>query len=400
MLLSKNVRVLRKIQPCIQNIAGTQSQRKYGSPASVPLTESLDSSLVSHGKPAQHEIKSTTLENGVKVISVDGDSTTSQVSVFVQAGSRYEDASNLGITHVLRNAAFLTNQHKSTLGMVRELQQSGASLEVTCSRDHFVYSGSCIRDSLEDVLANIAGAVRGPLFEHWEVADAHNMCHWDRANMNIYHQNSLLDCLHGAAYRNGLGNSVICPEHIKYSGSQLRDYVKSNFVGQRMTVVAVGCDHDSLVRSISPMIGNLPAGAAAQQNKQKYFSGEGRINNSCRLTHAALVAEGASHQSQDLLALGLLQHAMGANPFIKWGSNTVSSRLNRAAMNAAENPFMVTSLNISHSDSGLFGFYAITEPKDSSKVLKSVLSEFKNVSNGKISDENYHARKINLKLVY
>ncbi len=40
-----------------------------------------------------------------------------------------------------------------------------------------------------------------------------------------------------------------------------------------MALLFSGCDHDSLVRSISPMIGNLPAGAAAQQDKQKYFSG-------------------------------------------------------------------------------------------------------------------------------
>ena len=48
----------------------------------------------------------TTLNNGLRVASLETYSPTARVGLFFDAGSRYETHSNLGITHFLRNAAF------------------------------------------------------------------------------------------------------------------------------------------------------------------------------------------------------------------------------------------------------------------------------------------------------
>eukprot|EP00794_Sanderia_malayensis_P009209 gene9209-10183_t len=387
-------RLLPNLKPCLRKVVCSQN---YGTPALKPLTETLDQSLVSNGSPEAKEVKVTELDNGVRVASVESEGGVSRVSVFVQAGSRYEDASNLGITHMLRNAAFLTNKEKSALGMVREIQQNGGGLEASCSRDHFIYSGSCTRDGLPNVLESITAAISGPMFQHWEMKDAKHLCNLDHAMLDVHHQNRLLDSLHGAAYRNGLGNSMFCPQHVNFSGPELQNYAANNFVGERLAVVGVGCDHQVLVKNVSSMLGSFPAGTAIFQDKQKYHSGEVRLRNSSKLTHAAFVAEGAGHQSKDLLSFGLLQMVMGSSSFIKWGSSTVSSRLNRSALAVAQNPFMVSSLNISHSDSGLFGFYAITESADSSAILKAALGELKTVANGKIDDGEFNRAKNQLK---
>ena len=45
----------------------------------------------------------------MKVVSMESDGGVSRISVYVQAGAKHENSSNLGITHVLRNAAYLVN---------------------------------------------------------------------------------------------------------------------------------------------------------------------------------------------------------------------------------------------------------------------------------------------------
>ena len=49
----------------------------------------------------------TTLENGLKVASLETHSPKSHLGLFIDAASRHETPSTLGITHALRNAAFL-----------------------------------------------------------------------------------------------------------------------------------------------------------------------------------------------------------------------------------------------------------------------------------------------------
>lgn len=49
----------------------------------------------------------TRLTNGVTVASVENHSFLSNVAVFVRAGSRYETYNQTGLTHLLRNCAFL-----------------------------------------------------------------------------------------------------------------------------------------------------------------------------------------------------------------------------------------------------------------------------------------------------
>lgn len=49
----------------------------------------------------------TTLENGLKVASLETHSPKSRVGLFIDAASRHETPSTLGISHVLRNTAFM-----------------------------------------------------------------------------------------------------------------------------------------------------------------------------------------------------------------------------------------------------------------------------------------------------
>lgn len=55
-----------------------------------------------------------------------------------RAGSRYEPATELGISHVLRSAAGLTTKNANAFIIARKLAQIGASVSASGDRE-FVY---------------------------------------------------------------------------------------------------------------------------------------------------------------------------------------------------------------------------------------------------------------------
>jgi len=62
------------------------------------------------------------------VASLENYSHHSNVSVFVKAGSRYETYNQRGLTHLLRNCAFLASGERSAFSIAREMDAIGSSL--------------------------------------------------------------------------------------------------------------------------------------------------------------------------------------------------------------------------------------------------------------------------------
>lgn len=58
------------------------------------------------------------MANGLKVVSLETYSPKSRVGLFIDAASRHETPETLGITHMLRNTAFLVSMFSVSWGVV------------------------------------------------------------------------------------------------------------------------------------------------------------------------------------------------------------------------------------------------------------------------------------------
>lgn len=67
---------------------------------------------------------------------------------FPRAGARYETPDNLGVTHVLRNAAGLTTEDFSQFGITRCIQQVGGNLYTTVDREGIVFTIEAVRKEM------------------------------------------------------------------------------------------------------------------------------------------------------------------------------------------------------------------------------------------------------------
>lgn len=351
-------------------------------------------------KPTAQDVKVTRLPNGVIVASLENYSPISRVAVLYNAGSRHETSDNLGITHYIRAASNLSTQKATRFMVAKQLQQMGANLTCSTTREHVSYTVECLRDDLAPAGSLLNSVATGPLFKTWEVE---SLSHRIRLDLELYKncpETQLIELLHKAAYRDTLGQSLyIHPDSIgSFSPQALESFVQARHVSQGAAVAGVGVDHDQLVLIARKMSFHQAGSNPPELKKSKYHGGELRVHARSPYVHAALVTEGVNSATlQDVLTISVLQLALGVGPFIKYSSGSVSSKVSKAAQAAVTGPVAASSINMSYSDSGLFGFRVISEAKEIRKALGAVVGVMGQATKGSIADADLQRAKKQLK---
>lgn len=87
------------------------------------------------------------------------------------------------------------------------------------------------------------------------------------------------------------------------------------------------------------------------------------------------------NKEKDVLALAVLQRALGTGPQVKWGSS-VSPVYKTVSGIAGKQSFAVSAFNAVYSDSGLFGFIICSEPDIAgsvSTILTVIIIKYINI---------------------
>ncbi|XP_026285734.1 cytochrome b-c1 complex subunit 2, mitochondrial [Frankliniella occidentalis] len=334
-------------------------------------------------------IETSVLANKIQVVSVESSSPIVRVAVQIKAGSRYETADNIGVAHVLRSACGLTTKSTSTFAVTRLIQERGANLWAVNDRDSISYILECYVQALEPCLKVLHSVTTEQLFHPWELAENIPRLKYELAL--VPPQARVIDMLHGAAYRTGLGNSLFIPKYLV--GSQgtetLHHYVQNTFLGNRTVVSATGISNNAAKIFAERL--NFAEGSGLGTSSQ-YYGGE--LRKRCKgLAHVAIAADGAGINQKEALAFGILQHALGTGAKVKYGSGAGSlSKLVTEA--AAGEPAAVSALNVSHQDAGLFGLVISCEPKVAGRVTEAAVKALKA---GNVSEEAVKRGKNGLK---
>jgi ubiquinol-cytochrome c reductase core subunit 2 len=186
-------------------------------------------------------------------------------------------------------------------------------------------------------------------------------------------QQRAIDLLHKAAYRTGLGNSIyISKSNLgKIDSEAMQHYMCSNFKTGRCAVVGTGIDHQTLSTWASQLA--LTDGTG-ETKPSPYKGGEIRSDKGGDLAFVAIAGESAGFtNTKDALAFCVLKYALGAPPSVKYGQ---SSGILPKAVGGGN--YGITAMNITYSDSGLFGVLAAADSKDAGKVVQTCIDVLKN----------------------
>ncbi|KTG35959.1 hypothetical protein cypCar_00025494, partial [Cyprinus carpio] len=354
--------------------------------AAARRSEALTEPLVTR-KPAAapahapQDVQVSKLPSGLLVASLENYSPVSKIGLFVKAGSRFETAENLGVTHILRLASNLTTKGASAFRICQGLEAAGASLS----------------DGVIEYLINVTTA---PDFRPWELSDLQPRVRIDKAVADQSPQIGVLEKLHEAAYKNALSNSLYCPDHMlgKISVDHLQQFFANNYTSARMALVGLGVSHAAL-KQVGEQFFSTRAGAGAAGAKAVYRGGELRVQSGGGLVHALLACEGAAAGSAEANAFSVLQRLLGAGPHIKRGSN-ITSKLSQGIAKATAQPFDATAFSATYSDSGLFGVYVISQADSAREVINAAMAQVTAVAEGRLTADDLTRAKTQLKTDY
>uniref|UniRef100_A0A182QP28 Peptidase M16 N-terminal domain-containing protein n=1 Tax=Anopheles farauti TaxID=69004 RepID=A0A182QP28_9DIPT len=317
------------------------------------------------------EVQTTTLPNKLVVASADPNAPVSRISIVYRAGSRNETADSLGAAHVLRAAGGLSTKTATTFGITRNIQQAGGSLTTTADREVVAYSVAVTKDQLEVGLKYLEATATGQVFKPWELAELTPIIRNELARLPAEVQ--AVEALHKAAFRDGLGNSVFCPEHLvgKHSSETMQHYFAANCTTNRAAVAGVGVDHQLLVGFAQSLA--LESGAGSE-NKSSFNTGEVRRETACTRASVAVGAQAVGWKTlKEATAFWVLQRAAGVGPATKRGSNNGVLTKVLSGVNSS-------ALYNGYTDNGLFGFIVSGEAKHVGKAVEAGVKALKSLS--------------------
>ncbi|KAJ5224725.1 Mitochondrial-processing peptidase subunit alpha [Penicillium citrinum] len=228
----------------------------------------------------------TTLPNGIRVATESLPGPFSGVGVYVDAGSRYEDASLRGVSHIMDRLAFKSTKKHTGDQMLEELEALGGNIQCASSRESLMYQSASFNSAVPTTLGLLAETIRDPLITEEEVLQQLAVAEYEIGEIWAKPELILPELVHMTAYRdNTLGNPLLCPEERlgEINKATVERYREVFFNPDRMVVAFAGVPHAEAIKLTEQYFGDMQA---RDMTKGPVLSGSG-IDTTLSSSHAA-----------------------------------------------------------------------------------------------------------------
>lgn len=208
---------------------------------------------------------------------------------FPNAGSSSESVAEQGAALANKCLAFKSGSGLSSLLILRNLEEDGASPFATADRYGATVGYTAAPDKAARLVPLLATTCT---FEPWDVKDAKTIAGEEAKAANSNVLSVLTEQLYGAAY--GAQTSMGRPYYSdSASASAIQSFREKAYVLNGAVLSATGvADHGAFVRSVEEGLSESAVGEAAAAASAAYMGGEARISAPVGEAHVALAFEG------------------------------------------------------------------------------------------------------------
>ncbi|KAF9877508.1 mitochondrial processing peptidase [Colletotrichum karsti] len=208
----------------------------------------------------------TTLPNGLRVASEALPGSFSGVGVYVDAGSRYEDAGLRGVSHIMDRLAFKSTSKRSADDMIEQVEALGGNIQCASSRESMMYQAATFNGAVPTTIGLLAETIRDPKLTEDEVAEQLLTAEYEIKEIWSKPELILPELVHTAAFKdNTLGNPLLCPEDRLRSISRdtILRYRDLFYRPERIVVAFAGVEHKEAVQLATQYFGDMKASEPA-----------------------------------------------------------------------------------------------------------------------------------------
>ena len=373
---------------------------------SVPIDEPVIQNIPSipSAKIVEPKLKFSKLENGLRIVSIDKQGLVSQLGLFVNAGSRYEEPYEFGVSHMAEIMAYHSTAHLSHLRTIKTIETLGANATCQAGREHIMYHIETLRDQMPIMVPLLVGNTLFPRLLPWEVNKAHQYVDIANKKLRTTPDKYMMELMYQTAFHNNtLGNKTLASQaSLEYfNGDVIRQYMLKHFSMDRTTFVGVNVDHDELCKWLMRAYAEYTPiqNVDRAQVKPKYTGGS-HLSEDDQLSHSAHIAIGFGSEgwnSADLVPITVLQTLLGGGGAFSSGGpgKGMHSRLYTEVMQQYHFVENCVAFNEQHSDGGLFGIYLSGAAQDATKLVDIARNQIAGLN--KFSAEEISRAKNSLK---
>ncbi|HLA66441.1 MAG TPA: pitrilysin family protein [Acidimicrobiia bacterium] len=339
-----------------------------------------------------HQISS--LPNGLRVISESMPSIRSvAVGCWVDTGSRDETDVEAGCSHFLEHLLFKGTDLLGAREIAEAFDAVGARSNAFTSKEYTCYWAQMRDEDLPMGLGLLSEMIQRPAFREEEIASEANVV-LEEINMNeddpsdVAHDQFAQALWDGHVLAKpvlGTKESITGMTRDVISGYWSRRYHPSTVV-----VAAAGyLDHQDLVDMVSDRFGGWGGSAADHDLAEPGIDTAVRVvNRDTEQAHLVIGGEALNRGDDRRFSFGILNHVVGGG---------MSSRLFREVREERGLAYAVYSFRMPYADSGAYGVYVGTTPKQTGEVLELVRAELSQVVEWGITAEELERAKGNMK---
>ncbi|MDX1932035.1 MAG: pitrilysin family protein [Capsulimonadales bacterium] len=341
--------------------------------------------ILSSLPPLTEDVETTTLPNGVRVVTENVTSVRSvSVGIWVATGARYEDSGHRGISHFLEHMLFKgTERRPSAKQISDEMDNVGGYLNAFTDKEYTCYYARALAEHLPLAIDILTDMYMHSLFDAEETARERKVVLEEIKRRDDDPEDLVHDLFAQTIFPNHpLGLPVIGTAEIVagFVPDDLRAYMKQHYGPENIIVAASGSlEHARVVDGVAATLGTLdasgrepkPTAALQPRIAQERYVRPNEQVNFCVGTH------GVSQHDDDKYPLAILDSVLGGS---------MGSRLFQEIREKRGLAYSVGSYAATHHEGGYFTAYGGTSPASFEECVDLVRTEFARVRQEGITD--------------
>lgn len=341
------------------------------------------------------EIEMTTLANGVRVITETMPHVRSvSVGIWIGTGSRRETPEQNGISHFIEHMLFKGTTTRSAEDIARSVDSIGGNLDAFTAKELVCFNTKVLDQHLSLAFDVLADLVLHPLFHDEDIAKEKGVI-LEEIKMEADSPDYLVHEIFSANFwkDHPLGKPILgTRETVKrFDRAVIESYYRKVYSPDNLIVTAAGhLTHERMVDLVAQHFSALAPNPASGTDHTP-------------ATHARIALRNKKSLEQVHLCLGVPSYPLPHQErFPCYVLNTMlgggmSSRLFQNIRERQGLAYAVFSELSPYRDTGCLSIYAGTSLESAPKVVASVVKEFKQLKQERVSEEELRRAKDHLK---
>lgn len=338
--------------------------------------------------------KKTVLENGIRIVTEEIPHVRSvTIGFWVRAGSRDEDPTNNGVSHLIEHLLFKGTVKRTARDIAEEIDASGGQLNAFTSKEHTCYYARVLDGHLPmatEVLADmfLNSTIPDSELEKEKSVILEEIKMYEDSPDELVHD-LFADALFSP---HPLGQSVLgrAENVMNMTRDRVLEYMHAHYTPENLVVAVAGnVTHEEVVREVRRHFDNFyrkgtPSRKIEVQPKQVKLI----RHKETEQVHLVLGGHGVQRGDPDRFALYVIDTALGGG---------MSSRLFQGLREERGLVYSTYSYHSCFYDAGLFAVYAGTSPKHVATVVELIRAEWMKIGKEGIRGDELQRAKEQIK---